>query len=421
MRTAGAVAAFLRLRPAFALTGIADPRTAGYDAMLADFVRRLEPPGGALAVSKDGRLVYARGFGLADVDRRAAVEPNSLFRIASLSKPFTATAVMQLVQAGRLKLDDKVFRVLRLQPFLGRGARLDPRIYDITVLNCLQHTAGWDRDKGFDPMGAAAAEEVAHALAVRLPIRPEDIIRYTMGRRLDFDPGTAYAYSNFGYCVLGRAIEAASGLSYADYVQRNVLHPIGINGMRLGKNLLRDRAPGEVVYYDSKHETGRAISGPNIGREVPLPYGWECIETMDANGGWIASAIELVRFGDALNDVKASKLLSEASIRTMLARPLGAPGLENGKPAAAYYGCGWEVRPANERLGRWTKWHMGMLRGSSTLLVCRNDGLNWAAVFNSDASRSGKEFSGEIDGLLHQVANQIKEWPDGDLYKNYMI
>src|SRR5579872_5628762 len=132
IRAGVGVATFLRLRPTFAMTGAADPRTAGYDAMLADFVKRLEPPGGALAVSKDGRLVYARGFGLADVEHRQAVEPNSLFRIASLSKPFTATAVMQLVQAGRLKLDDKVFRLLEIVPFLARNARVDPRIFEIT-------------------------------------------------------------------------------------------------------------------------------------------------------------------------------------------------------------------------------------------------------------------------------------------------
>jgi hypothetical protein len=77
------------------------------------------------------------------------------------------------------------------------------------------------------------------------------------------------------------------------------------------------------------------------------------------------------------------------------------------------------VRPIAERLGRYTKWHFGMLRGSSTLLLCRDDGLNWAAVFNSDGNRGGKEYAVEIDGLLHQTANQIKDWPAADLYKNY--
>jgi CubicO group peptidase (beta-lactamase class C family) len=405
----------------FPVTGDSDPRTAAYDDLMTDLMSKHRPPGAALAVSRNGRLMYARGFGYADVERKEPVQPTSLFRIASLSKPFTSTAVFGLVQQGRLRLDDKVFAILKLAPFVEPGARVDPRIYGITVQHCLQHTAGWDRDKSFDPMGAATAEQVAKSLKIPLPIRPEHIIRYTMGKPLDWAPGTTYAYSNFGYCVLGRVIEAVSGRSYGEYVTREVLQPIGVTHMRLGKNLLKDRAPGEVKYYDSKGGLGRAISGPNIGRLVPKPYGEECIETMDANGGWISSAIMLVRFADAFNDIKNSKLLDEASIRTMLARPPGALGMENGKPAEAYYACGWQVRPVAERQGRYTKWHVGLLSGSSTLLVARHDGINWAAVFNCDADKADKEFAATIDPLLHQPADRIKDWPDNDLYTKYSL
>jgi CubicO group peptidase (beta-lactamase class C family) len=87
-----------------------DPRLAAYDDLMNEFMRMHQPPGAALAVSRDGRLVYARGFGLADLERKEPVHPLSLFRIASISKPFSATAVMQLVQQGRLRLDDRVFR-----------------------------------------------------------------------------------------------------------------------------------------------------------------------------------------------------------------------------------------------------------------------------------------------------------------------
>jgi N-acyl-D-amino-acid deacylase len=146
---------------------------------------------------------------------------------------------------------------------------VDPRLYEIEVQHCLHHTAGWDRDKSFDPMGAPTAEDVAKALKVRLPIIPRQIIRYTMGKRLDFAPGTAFAYSNFGYCVLGRVIQAVSNLPYHDYVSQQILAPLGIRHMRLGKNLLRDRAPDEVKYYDSGKRTGRAISGPNIRMGFP--------------------------------------------------------------------------------------------------------------------------------------------------------
>ena len=100
---------------------------------------------------------------------REPVRPASLFRIASVSKPFTATAVLHLVEQGRLKLDERVLPLLKLEPHLERGARLDPRWHEIRVHHCLQHTAGWDRDKSFDPMSAATAEQVAKALKIPLP------------------------------------------------------------------------------------------------------------------------------------------------------------------------------------------------------------------------------------------------------------
>src|SRR5262249_39849061 len=155
-------------------------------------------------------------------DKKEAVQPTSRFRIASISKPITAVAVFRLIERGKLKLDDKVFSIVKVVPHLEPGKRPDPRLARITVRHCLQHTAGWDRSRGFDPMGAAAAEQTARALGIKLPVRPQDIIRYTLGRPLDFDPGTAFAYSNFGYCVLGRVIEAVSGESYARYVTREV-------------------------------------------------------------------------------------------------------------------------------------------------------------------------------------------------------
>jgi CubicO group peptidase (beta-lactamase class C family) len=390
---------------------------AEYDDLMTAFMREHEPPGAALAVSYRGRLVYARGFGFADVEKQERVQPTSLFRIASVSKPFTSAAVMQLVEQGKLRMDDRVFPVLKLQPFLEKGGRFDSRWHDITVRHCLQHTGGWDRGKGFDPMSAEAAEQVAEAMGISLPIRPEQIIRYTMGKPLQFDPGTSWAYSNFGYCVLGRIIEAVSGNPYHEYVRQKVLLPVGIRHMRLGKNLRRDHSPGEVKYYDSRHSTGRAISGPKIGEEAPVPYGVECIETMDANGGWIASAVDLLRFAVALDDPKRCRILSEESIRIMLAPPPGTAGRgRRGRSKATYYGCGWNVQPTAGQPGKCTKWHDGLLAGSSTLLLCRDDGIDWAALFNSEAGKDGRQFAALIGPLLRKAANEVKNWPDVDLF-----
>jgi N-acyl-D-amino-acid deacylase len=400
-------------------TGPEMPKLAAYDELMTAFMREHKPPGAALAVTYHGRLVYARGFGHADVEEREAVRPRSLFRIASVSKPFTAAAVLHLVEQGKLKLDERVLPLLKLEPHLERGARLDPRWHEIRLHHCLQHTAGWDRDRSFDPMGAATAEQVAKALKVPLPVHPKAIIRYMLGKPLDFAPGAAYAYSNFGYCVLGRVIEAVSKKPYHEFVSERILAPLGIREMRLGKNLFKDRARGEVKYYDSGHRTGRAICGPRLGQQVPLPYGVECVESMDANGGWIASAVDLMRFAVTLDDPKKSPILKEESILAMLAPPPGPLGHgPAGRPKPVYYGCGWEVRPARQP-DKFTKWHTGGLAGTSTLLVCRQDGINWAVLFNSDAGRDGKAFADLIDPLLHKPADEVKSWPEVDLFSRF--
>ena len=97
------------------VTGKADPDLASFDRLMTDFVTKYHLPGAALAVARDGRLVYARGFGYADRDKKEPVEPNALFRIASVTKPLTSAAILQLVERGQLALDDKVFDVLELK------------------------------------------------------------------------------------------------------------------------------------------------------------------------------------------------------------------------------------------------------------------------------------------------------------------
>ena len=152
--------------------GAAMPKLAAYDELMEAFLREHRPPGAALAVAYHGRLVYARGFGHADLEKREPVRPAALFRIASLSKQITSAAAWHLIEHGKLKLEERVLPLLKLEPHLERGARMDPRWHEISVRNCLRHTAGWDRDKSFDPMGAGTAEQVAGALNVRLPIHP---------------------------------------------------------------------------------------------------------------------------------------------------------------------------------------------------------------------------------------------------------
>jgi CubicO group peptidase (beta-lactamase class C family) len=247
---------------------------------------------------------------------------------------------------------------------------------------------------------------------VACPPGAMDIIRYMLDQPLDFEPGTRHAYSNFGYCVLGRVIEQISGLNYARCVRERVLAPIGITRMQVGASLRP--AEGEVRYYTPKDEQGRSVF-PDTAPTVPEPYGTFCLEALDAHGGWIASATDLARFAAALDNPAHCPLLKPETLRTMY-EPPPAPvsRRKDGTLEAAYYACGWMVRPVGNA-GKANYWHTGSLPGTFTLLVRRWDGLSWAVLFNQ---RSGdkKLPDGAIDPALHRAADAVKEWPEHDLF-----
>ncbi len=385
------------------ITGPTVPELTAFDELLLAVLTDNQVPGAALAITKDGKLIYARGFGWADPAAKEKVLPTALFRIASVSKPITAVAILLLVERGKLKLDDRAFELLALEPLPGRHR--EPRLKNITIRHLLQHTAGFDREKSFDPMFRPVL--IAKEAGAPPPAGPEQVIRYMLGQPLDFDPGARYAYSNFGYCVLGRIIEKVSGQSYEDFVRNEVLRSLGITQTRLGKTL--QRAPGEVTYHDAKDRTGKAVLGADFGKPVPMPYGAWYLEAMDAHGGWISSAVDLVRFAAALDDANKSPLLKKPTIEAMFARPDGRAGYDaEGKPLPVYYGLGWNVRP--ER-GGFTAWHNGALDGTASLLVRRYDGIDWAVVMNSRTNAKGQYLGKLIDPLLHQAAAKVKRWP----------
>jgi N-acyl-D-amino-acid deacylase len=405
--------------PEIALAGHCPPALAGFDRLMLSFIAERRVPGAALAVVKDEKLVLARGYGWADRERRLPVTPASLFRIASLSKPVTAVAILGLAERGRLSLEDKVFDLLSLDAAAG-GEGFDERWRRITILQLLRHTAGFDRTSSFDPMFRSV--EIARELGVEPPARVEHIMRYMLSRPLDFEPGERYAYSNFGYALLGRVIEKATGRSYEDEVREKVLAPLGIRDMRPGKTLPAERAAGEVAYYDAQDRKAPAVLGP-IGDEVPRPYGAWYLEAMDAHGGWLASAVEMARFAAAFapdGSAVRSNVLGPAGIATMFARPRGQAGFEeDGKPRAVYYGCGWSVRVLADG-ERSNQWHTGSLDGTEALMVRRHDGLCWVVLFNT--RHSPGRLATAIDPLLHKAADEVEAWPaamdaDGDTRK----
>lgn len=394
-------------------TGKLDPRLESFDRLLRDFVVRHDIPGAALAVTDQGRLVFARGYGWADAEKKELVQPDSLFRIASISKPITALAVLLLAKEGKLRLDDRLVDVLPVSKRAEGGSPPDPRFGEITLRQLLQHRGGWDRDVSFDPMFRAV--EFANELGVEPPASARDVIRCMLHRPLDFSPGDRYAYSNFGYCLLGRVIEKVTGDGYEAWVRGHVLEPLGIRSMRLGHTRIDSRAPGEVCYFHPGH--GESCFARDLGREVAYPYGAFNLEAMDAHGGWIASAIDIVRFARALDEKNPQPLIDAEGREQAFARPPGAAGHErDGSPKDVWYGLGWLVRDVGG--GHRNTWHTGSLPGTATLLVRRFDGRSWAVLFNTRVSKVNERISltGAIDPLLHKAANAVTEWPKYDLF-----
>jgi CubicO group peptidase (beta-lactamase class C family) len=312
---------------------------------------------------------------------------------------------------GKVKLDDAVFDLLRIEAL--PGTTPDPRLKRVTVRELLQHTGGFDRDKSFDPMFRPL--RIAKAVGATPPAEPEHIVRYMMGKQLDFDPGSRYAYSNYGYCVLGRVIEKVSGMRYGAFVRDVILNPLQMRNTRLGKTL--ERAEGEVKYVDLKGRTGPAVVGPERGQPVPLPYGTWYLEAMDAHGGWLSSAPDLVRFAASLDRPEQCPILKAESIHTMFARPAGLAGHDKkGTPREKYYGCGWDVHIVDKR-GHMDTCHTGALDGTATILVRRWEGLTWAVLFNARENARGQYLAKRVDPLVHEAADRVKHWPATDLFR----
>jgi len=385
--------------PALPLTGTEVPALSSFDRIIPALMVKWGIPGGAVAVVKDGRLVYSRGYGYANVANATPTAADALFRLASISKPITAVAALKLQEQGRLDLNAPAF-AFRPDIKEPTGTTRDARINGITLKQLLWHVGGWDRDVSGDPMFNPLA--IAQVLGRPAPAGCEDVMSFMLGRPLDFAPGTKFAYSNFGYCVLGRVIEKVAGMPYADFVQAEVLGPIGITRMRIGLSLESGRAPGEVTYYD--RDSTISIFGGGL---APWPYGGFYLESFDALGAWIGSAPDLLKFMTAVDGFSTRPdILQPETIQLMQTTAQGVWGT-----LPYYYMMGWLRRPLQDN---W--WHDGSLPGTTTLLVRAGNGLAWAALFNARSMKPTSLFAAELDPALWQAVGEVTSWPGGDLF-----
>ncbi len=381
------------------ISGQPVPQLSIIDTLIPQLMSKWSSPGAAVAITKDGRLVYARGFGFADTATNEPVQPDSLFRIASISKPLTAAAILKLIEQGKLQLSTTPFTGLLsgLKPPLGQTE--DARVKQITIQNLLEHTAGWDDTiTGVPDPVFAYADVAAQTFNVTPPATPDVLISYMLGQPLQHNPGVTYAYSNFGYVVLGQVIQYASGQAYGDYLTQNVLAPASIQRTQLGKSLLNGRAANEVMYYDYPGAPLVSSVLPPLTSMVPFPYGGFALELLAANGGWIASTMDLLRYVDTMNGQLLPAILQSPP-----------PGFVSYVPPVGN-GWGWVF--------------YGSLPGTNTLLHLDtgyqvNGRVSWAVLFNTRSGTNISQPETDADAQMLQAIQSIAIWPTNDLFSTY--
>jgi CubicO group peptidase (beta-lactamase class C family) len=335
-----------------------------------------EVPGLSVAIAIKGKPAYVEAFGVADRETGEALTPQHRFRIVSISKTITSTGIFTLIEAGKLRLDSYVFgpdAVLGADypspPTLESLMKADAsRSFNeqITIEHLLTHTTGvWPHGPG-DPL--RKNKEMTH----------RQLIAWTLEHMpLTTPPGQVFAYSNFGYCILGRVIEKLTGQPYDQYIKDNILKRCGIVDMQIAKNAREERAANEVRYYGSYD-----------------PYKRDVVR-LDSCGGWIGTPSDLTAFFVRIDGFKDSnQLLSDDTLRMMT-----TPSAVNSR-----YAKGLSVdSPRNN----W--WHSGLLDGTTTVSVRTSGDFCWSA-FTNTGSGGDKDVTRPLGQLVWEMVRSVADW-----------
>lgn len=314
-------------------------------------------PGLSIAIIKNEKLVYLKAYGKSDIEANTNASNNDLYRIASVSKPITAIAILKMVQDGLISLDQKVFGTGSILGndfgFVPSGSNKDL----ITVRHLLDHKSGWTNVPD-DPMFRANSISQSQLIS--------DLLS---NRALTTNPGSTYYYLNFGYCVLGRVIEKVSGLSYENYVKTKVLSACGISTMKIGGSTLAERMTNEVKYYQPEYS----------------PYAMN-VPRFDSHGGWIASGKDL------------------AKLMVKIDRNTSNPDIISTTLLSQFY----------FDFNSWV--HYGSIPGTSAILSRMNDNFSFVMLANTRTNSDGNIILNDINNTIQTQINGIANWPTYDLF-----
>lgn len=346
----------------------------GMDNEILAYMKKWDIRGASLAIMRNDSLVYAKGYGWADKERRDTLTPGHIMRLASVSKLITGTAIMQLQERGMLSLQDTVFGPRGiLSDSLYTASVRDRRIFDITVEHLLRHQGGFCCNLG-DPM--FSTRNIIRDFKLDGVPDSETLVRCVLKRRLGFAPGTSQTYSNFGYLLLSLVIERVGGCDYETFIRENILEPAGCHDMHIAGNFYEDRRHNEVRYY-MQAGAEPCETFDMSGEFVERCYGGSNITALQGAGAWCGSPAELCRFVAAID--------SRDEIPDIISKESVAAMTEYFDPET--YSLGWnDTKPD----GEWTR--TGTLAGSTALIKCYPDGECWIMLTNTGTYR-GPYFS----------------------------
>ncbi len=389
----------------YAQTGAAVPGLEIFDIAMTNLLNDYNIKGGQLALTYKGRLIYSRGFGYANTATSTLVQPKSIFRIASLSKPVTSIAILKLVEEGQINLNDQVFGVNGILNDVIYQNYLDIAVSNITVKNLLQHTAGWDSYYSGDAFygnwyTTNNPFEITTIMGVTAPGSVETTIQYVLENTyLDDNPGINSAYSNIGYAILGEIIEKVTGQGYENYVRDSILIPLNITNMHLGRTDLINQLPMEVNYYNNYNSTVSSIyDGTTM---VPGAYGGYCMENIGSSGGWVASAEDMCLWLSAVDGFSSKPDILEASTIAQMATP-----------STQYTGFGMAFY-LNSFDNNW--YHYESLYSTCDgMLDRRGDEVSGVILLNTKANVGNVQSA--INDILYALPSVITTWPTHDFF-----
>ena len=378
----------------------AQPELHAMDSIMQRYLKRWEIHGAQLAISRHDSLLYARGFGYADKDRKIPMEPSYIMRMASVSKLVTATGIMKLRDMGKIRLSDKVFgpKGILNDTFYVNSIR-DKRYFDITVEQLLRHKAGFTNYAGDAIFSTRYIMQQNH---LTTPPDHRTLLRIVLRRHLGYTPGTAQRYCNIGYTLLSLIIEKRTGMSYENFMQRYVLNPSGCYDFHIAGNYLKDRRKNETVYY--MHSSSVPVPEfNNSGRMVVRCYGENDITTALGAGAWVASAAELCRLVASIDgDRTVPDVISPQAVKLMTQE---MPDHQ--------FSLGWNFTPRNRP---WIR--TGSLVGTSALVLRYPDGECWVFITNTSTWK-GHKFSQDTMALFEKLRKRFgSKMPKRNMFIN---